>query len=145
MLLPFFIFIYKKALKGLEFSKYVVVAQLNGDIKTSIYEVPMPPNNNIFTIGDVWNVTFIKFGKVVNAKINFRGAMAASDKTNTLFTIPKEYVPIRSQIHNYVSHSGKTMLLAITQEGNVQFLNLNAYLGSNEWICRQCITYITDN
>lgn len=113
-------------------------------MKISVYEVPEPSNNDIFTIGDVWSATFIKFGKVVSAKFNFRGAMVANNNVNTLFTIPKEYTPIRSKICNYVNQSGKTMLLAITQEGNVQFSNLNAYLGTNEWICRQCITYITD-
>lgn len=54
MLLPFFIFIYKKALKGLEFSKYVVVAQLNGDKLMRVRADSIPSvkveNYNYFTI-----------------------------------------------------------------------------------------------
>lgn len=113
----------------------------NSDLQLDTYSIPKPSNDNIFTY-DIFAFNIIKSGHIVTIQINFSGSMVAINPMQTLFTIPEKYRPPLNLIQNYINQQGDAMVLELTTAGQFQLSNMNK--ATNGWVCRQCITYITD-
>lgn len=116
----------------------------NTDLQVKRYTVPKPAAGSIFTILDAWGVYAYKSGKVVIMRVNFSGYMVANNNLNVLFDLPVEYRPVTTVIINYVTQKGTPMVLEILETGEFSLSNRNAAI-NDDWICRQTITYVTDN
>ena len=69
--------------------------------------------------------------------------MASVSDFVTAFTIPEKYKPLTDIVINYTTqNTNKPMVLFITKNGEVKFSNLNTAI--DDWLCRQCITYVTN-
>lgn len=115
----------------------------NSDLELKQYEIIRPPTNNVFTSFSTWNCVAAKSGKTVTLRLNFIGNMSAVNTESTIFELPQTYRPQWSIIINYITQNGNKMLLVINANGEVQLSNFNTAL-NGDWICRQCITYVTD-
>lgn len=115
----------------------------NSDLQRTIYNIPQPQNNSVFTISH-WGAVVYKSGNIVTVKFNFEGSMAAVSDYTTFFTLDKAYRPTDGVIVNYITQKGKPMGINIGSGGEVKFYNNNVAI-SNDWLCRQCITYQVAN
>lgn len=117
----------------------------NTDLNPEVYIVPKPSDTSTFTFGNrSFQVSVRKSGKVVTIQLNISGSMAAVSDFVTAFTIPQKYKPLTDIVINYVTqNTAKAITLFITQNGEVKFTNFNTSI--DDWLCRQCITYVTDN
>ena len=117
----------------------------NTDLNPEVYIVPKPSDTSTFTFGNrSFQVSVRKSGKVVTIQLNISGSMAAISDFVTAFTIPQKYKPLTDIVINYVTqNTAKAITLLITQNGEVKFTNFNTSI--DDWLCRQCITYVTDN
>ena len=117
----------------------------NTDLNPEVYIVPKPSDTSTFTFSNrSFQVSVRKSGKVVTIQLNISGSMAAVSDFVTAFTIPQKYKPLTDIVINYVTqNTAKAITLFITQNGEVKFTNFNTSI--DDWLCRQCITYITDN
>lgn len=116
----------------------------DSDLQLDTYTIPKPENTDIFTLSSHWAAYIVKSGKIVSLQLNFDSNMKPSDNFEELFTIPKQYRPQTSVIINYITQKGSNMGIRIDINGNVSFFNDLTEILSNDWICRQCITYVTD-
>ena len=120
------------------------VTQLNSDLAVSFYDIPQPADNDIFTF-DTWEFRCLRSGNIVTLKINIGGNMKAISDFIDLLTLDSKYKPFNYNIiHNYVTQQGKPMILNILANGTVRLWNMNTSI-SDGWICRQCITYVTNS
>lgn len=73
--------------------------------------------------------------------------MAADMEWKVLFTLPQEYRPSVVPVNvNYNTQKGKNMVMTIDTNGNVRIVCPSGEaISKGDWICRQCITYITKN
>ena len=117
----------------------------NTDLNPEVYIVPKPSDTSTFTFSNrSFQVYVRKSGKVVTIQLNISGSMAAVSDFVTAFTIPQKYKPLTDIVINYVTqNTAKAITLFITQNGEVKFTNFNTSI--DDWLCRQCITYVTDN
>lgn len=117
----------------------------NTDLNPEVYIVPKPSDTSTFTFSNrSFQVSVRKSGKVVTIQLNISGSMAAVSDFVTAFTIPQKYKPLTDIVINYVTqNTAKAITLFITQNGEVKFTNFNTSI--DDWLCRQCITYVTDN
>ena len=117
----------------------------NTDLNPEVYIVPKPSDTSTFTFSNRnFQVYVRKSGKVVTIQLNISGSMAAVSDFVTAFTIPQKYKPLTGIVINYVTqNTAKSITLLITQNGEVKFTNFNTSI--DDWLCRQCITYVTDN
>lgn len=117
----------------------------NTDLNPEVYIVPKPSDTSTFTFSNrSFQVSVRKSGKVVTIQLNISGSMAAVSDFVTAFTIPQKYKPLTDIVINYVTqNTAKAITLFITQKGEVKFTNFNTSI--DDWLCRQCITYVTDN
>lgn len=115
----------------------------NTDLNPEVYIVPKPSNNSVFTFSNTFQVSVRKSGKVVTIQLNISASMAAAGDFVTAFTIPQKYKPLTDVVINYiVQNTNKSMVLFITRDGEVKFSNLNSAI--DDWLCRQCVTYVTN-
>ena len=123
------------------------VTQLNSDLTPSVHIVPQPSSINGIEGISIWTVLAIKSGKTVCLHFNVDGAMAADMEWKVLFTLPQEYRPsVATVIVNYNTQKGKNMAMTIDINGNVRIVCPSGEaIEKGDWICRQCITYITRN
>lgn len=120
------------------------IAKLNSDLAVSFYDIPQPADNDIFTF-DTWEFRCLRSGNIVTLKINIGGNMKAISDFIDLLTLDSKYKPFNYNIiHNYVTQQGKPMILNILANGTVRLWNMNTSI-SDGWICRQCITYVTNS
>ena len=117
----------------------------NTDLAVKRYDVPRPSTNNIFTSFSNYWVRIFKSGKVVTITLNLSGSMTASNTTHSLFTIPAEYRPSADVIVNYITQQGTPMVLDISGDLTQIKLGNRGTAIADDWLCRQCITYVTDN
>lgn len=96
---------------------------------------------------DIWEVRAFKSGKVVCLTFNISGVLSADTDWKALVTLPKEYCPSEgSVIVNYITQYGKAMVIDINPSGNVRIVCPSGEgILKGDWVCRQCITYITKN
>lgn len=116
----------------------------NTDLNPEVYIVPRPSDNSNFTFGNrTFQVYVRKSGKVVTIQLNISASMASVSDFVTAFTIPQKYNPLSDVIVNYtIQNANKSMILFITKNGEVKFSNLNSAI--DDWLCRQCVTYVTN-
>lgn len=116
----------------------------NTDLNPEVYIVPKPSDTSTFTFGNrSFQVSVRKSGKVVTIQLNISASMAAAGDFVTAFTIPQKYKPLTDVVINYiVQNTNKSMVLFITRDGEVKFSNLNSAI--DDWLCRQCVTYVTN-
>lgn len=123
---------------------YSMFEQINSDLAVSFYDIPQPADNDIFTF-DTWEFRCLRSGNIVTLKINIGGNMKAISDFIDLLTLDSKYKPFNYNIiHNYVTQQGKPMILNILANGTVRLWNMNTSI-SDGWICRQCITYVTNS
>lgn len=116
----------------------------NNNLAVSFYDIPQPADNDIFTF-DTWEFRCLRSGNIVTLKINIGGNMKAISDFIDLLTLDSKYKPFNYNIiHNYVTQQGKPMILNILANGTVKLWNMNTSI-SDGWICRQCITYVTNS
>lgn len=109
----------------------------------SFYNIPQPSDNDIFTF-KTWEFTCLRSGNIITLKINIGGDMKAVSDFIELLTLDSKYKPFNYNIiHNYITQQGNPMILNILANGNVRLWNMNTSISSG-WICRQCITYVTE-
>ena len=120
------------------------VTKLYSELAVSFYDIPQPADNDIFTF-DTWEFRCLRSGNIVTLKINIGGNMKAISDFIDLLTLDSKYKPFNYNIiHNYVTQQGKPMILNILANGTVRLWNMNTSI-SDGWICRQCITYVTNS
>ncbi len=130
-------------LRNTTWTEYSLIT--NTDLNPEVYIVPKPSDTSTFTFSNrSFQVSVRKSGKVVTIQLNISGSMAAVSDFVTAFTIPQKYKPLTDIVINYVTqNTAKAITLFITQNGEVKFTNFNTSI--DDWLCRQCITYVTDN
>ena len=123
------------------------VTQLNSDLTPSVYGIPKPSSINGMDNITMWEVRAFKSGKVVCLTLNINGVLSANTDWKTLFTLPEKYrLNEGSVIVNYITQYGKQMVLDINAGGEVRIVCPSGEgVLKGDWICRQCITYITKN
>lgn len=116
----------------------------NTDLNPEVYIVPRPSDNSNFTFGNRTFQSYVrKSGKVVTIQLNISASMASVSDFVTAFTIPQKYNPLSDVIVNYTTqNANKPMILFITKNGEIKFSNFNTAI--DDWLCRQCITYVTN-
>lgn len=94
----------------------------------------------------IWEVRVFKSGKIVCLTINIDGVLSANTDWKILFTLPKEYRPSEgSVISNYITQYGKAMVMDINTGGDVRIVCPSGEgILKGDWVCRQCITYVTE-
>ena len=117
------------------------------DLTPSVYGIPKPSSINGMDNITIWEVRAFKSGKVVCLTLNIDGVLSANTDWKMLFTLPKEYRPSEgSVIVNYITQYGKQMLLDISTGGEVRIVCPSGEgILKGDWICRQCITYVTNS
>ena len=121
------------------------VTQLNSDLAPSVYPIPKPSSINGLDNITIWEVRAFKSGKIVCLTLNIDGVLSANTDWKMLFTLPKEYRPSEgSVILNYITQHGKAMVIDINTGGDVRIVCPSGEdILKGDWVCRQCITYIT--
>ena len=122
------------------------VTQLNSDLTPSVYGIPKPSSINGMDNISIWEVRVFKSGKIVCLTINIDGVLSANTDWKILFTLPKEYRPSEgSVISNYITQYGKAMVMDINTGGDVRIVCPSGEgILKGDWVCRQCITYVTE-
>ena len=122
------------------------VTQLNSDLTPSVYGIPKPSSINGMDNISIWEVRVFKSGKIVCLTINIDGVLSANTDWKILFTLPKEYRPSEgSVISNYITQYGKAMVMDINTGGDVRIVCPSGEgILKRDWVCRQCITYVTE-
>ena len=117
---------------------------LYSNLNPEVYIVPRPSDNSNFTFGNMtFQASVRKSGKVVTIHLNISTIMASVSDFVTAFTIPEKYKPSTDIVINYTTqNTNKPIVLFITKNGEVKFSNFNTAI--NDWLCRQCITYVTN-
>lgn len=113
---------------------------LNGKTILSAYAASQPEENDDISDIDVWSATVRKYGRFVNIQFNVRGTIKTTGKFITLYTLEEKYRPISSVFHNYITQNGTPMLFYITSSGELQVYAIRTI--TNDWIIRQCLTFI---
>lgn len=121
------------------------IAKLNSDLAPSVYPIPKPSSINGLDNITIWEVRAFKSGKIVCLTLNIDGVLSANTDWKMLFTLPKEYRPSEgSVILNYITQHGKAMVIDINTGGDVRIVCPSGEdILKGDWVCRQCITYIT--
>lgn len=122
------------------------VTQLNNNLTPSVYIVPRPSNIADIDSITIWGVWAVKNGKTVYLQFNFDGTMVAGTEWKILFTLPQTYCPsVGTVIVNYNTQKGKPMIITIETNGRVKIIcSSGEAIPEGDWICRQCITYVTE-
>lgn len=117
------------------------------DLTPSVYPIPKPSSINGMDNISIWEVRVFKSGKIVCLTLNIDGVLSADTDWKMLFTLPKEYRPSEgSVILNYITQYGKAMVMNINTGGDVKIVCPSGEgILKGDWVCRQCITYITKN
>lgn len=117
------------------------------DLTPSVYPIPKPSSINGMDNISIWEVRVFKSGKIVCLTLNINGVLSANTDWKMLFTLPKEYRPSEgSIILNYITQYGKAMVMNINTGGDVKIVCPSGEgILKGDWVCRQCITYITKN
>lgn len=116
----------------------------NTDLQVKRHTVPQPTPGSIFTEFKNWWVRIFKSGKAVTITLNISGSMTANNNTHSLFAIPEEYRPTTDVIINYVTQKGSPMLIDISGDLTQLKLGNMGKAITEDWLCRQCITYVTN-
>ena len=124
---------------------YSMFEQINSDLAPSVYPIPKPSSINGLDNITIWEVRAFKSGKIVCLTLNIDGVLSANTDWKMLFTLPKEYRPSEgSVILNYITQHGKAMVIDINTGGDVRIVCPSGEdILKGDWVCRQCITYIT--
>lgn len=118
----------------------------NTDLQTEQYMIPQPTPGNIFKAFDVWGCRVYKSGKIVTLRLNCACEMPASSNEHILFNLPEKYKPADDNIIiNYITQKGINMMISIKNNGEFRLFNNNQTVPKNDWLLRQCITYVADN
>ncbi len=119
------------------------VSKLNTDINAvSVYAIPQPQTDNVFTGFKYWYARIYKIGRVVTMTVSLQGAMESSG-FHKLFTIPETYHPIEQVIGSYPTMGTRNdMSFRLIQDGSFELGNSGTKI-ENDWICRLTVTYIT--
>lgn len=122
------------------------IAKLNSDLTPSVYGIPKPSSINGMDNITIWEVRAFKSGKIVCLTINIDGVLSANTDWKILFTLPNEYRPSEgSVILNYITQHGKAMVIDINTGGDVRIVCPSGEgILKGDWVCRQCITYVTE-
>ncbi len=115
----------------------------NTDINAvSVYAIPQPQTDNVFTGFKYWYARIYKIGRVVTMTVSLQGAMESSG-FHKLFTIPETYHPIEQVIGSYPTMGTRNdMSFRLIQDGSFELGNSGTKI-ENDWICRLTVTYIT--
>lgn len=118
----------------------------NNNLTPSVYIVPRPSNIADIDSITIWGVWAVKNGKTVYLQFNFDGTMVAGTEWKILFTLPQTYCPsVGTVIVNYNTQKGKPMIITIETNGRVKIIcSSGEAIPEGDWICRQCITYVTE-
>ena len=116
------------------------------DLTPSFYPIPKPASINGLDNITIWEVRAFKSGKIVCLTINIDGVLSANTDWKILFTLPNEYRPSEgSVILNYITQHGKAMVMDINTGGDVRIVCPSGEgILKGDWVCRQCITYVTE-
>lgn len=116
------------------------------NLTPSVYIVPRPSNIADIDSITIWGVWAVKNGKTVYLQFNFDGTMVAGTEWKILFTLPQTYCPsVGTVIVNYNTQKGKPMIITIETNGRVKIIcSSGEAIPEGDWICRQCITYVTE-
>ena len=117
------------------------------DLTPSFYPIPKPASINGLDNITIWEVRAFKSGKIVCLTINIDGVLSANTDWKILFTLPNEYRPSEgSVILNYITQHGKAMVMDINTGGDVRIVCPSGEgILKGDWVCRQCITYVTES
>lgn len=123
-------------------AKNIVAAvnELNSKAILSAYAPSKPEDNDDISGINIWTASTRKYGRLVNIQFNAHGTIKTTEKFITLYTLNEGYRPITNVIHNYVTQNGTSMILTILTSGEVQVYAFEAI--TNDWIIRQCITFV---
>ena len=123
-------------------AKNIVAAvnELNSKAILSAYAPSKPEDNDDISGINIWTASTRKYGRLVNIQFNAHGTIKTTEKFITLYTLNEGYRPITNVIHNYVTQNGTSMILSILPSGEVQVYAFEAI--TNDWIIRQCITFV---
>lgn len=117
----------------------------NTDLQTEQYMIPQPTPGNIFKAFDIWGCRLYKSGKIVTLRLNCGCEMVASSDEHILFNLPEKYKPADDNIIiNYITQKGLNMMISIKNNGEFRLFNNNQTVPKNDWLLRQCITYVTN-
>lgn len=118
----------------------------NNNLTPSVYGIPKPSSINGMDNITIWEVRAFKSGKIVCLTINIDGVLSANTDWKILFTLPNEYRPSEgSVILNYITQHGKAMVIDINTGGDVRIVCPSGEgILKGDWVCRQCITYVTE-
>ena len=118
----------------------------DNNLTPSVYGIPKPSSINGMDNITIWEVRAFKSGKIVCLTINIDGVLSANTDWKILFTLPNEYRPSEgSVILNYITQHGKAMVIDINTGGDVRIVCPSGEgILKGDWVCRQCITYVTE-
>ena len=91
----------------------------------------------------LWMVTAYRIGRAVYIQFNIQGTITNNESFITLFILPKEMRPKINTMINYITQSGKPMLLNISATSGEVQIYANVSSGNVDgFILRQAISFI---
>lgn len=99
-------------------------------------------SNGAFTAKTPNTIGFAKVGRTVMLTANARGDFEITSDFVVVGTIPVGYRPVNNIIHSYITQTGKVILIELNPNGNISMFS--SVKLSNEFLFRQCITYLVN-